>query len=273
MEEEYPQIAAVVAPKGSGASRAWSCSIQPFAGDRNLREIICDLHLDRVVCCEGGVLVHDPDCHANHPLLGIEDRLQSMDVKFKLLVLEFPDGRHPRIYCLEPEISRCTFPCHPHLLDAWGLWLHRFIPALCVYLSSDNVYDYRQHRLLQLLDFTATWLAKHLVWTKTLRIVDLYSGQALSECPKLVSGIDLTGPVWLAGQNPQNCAFFQLREQRNKYGAIGTWIGPVAPHDIAALLSRVSPQAECPCGSSKKYANCHRAIHVQIARQMGFQFC
>jgi hypothetical protein len=272
LQEEYPQIVAVPVPKGSGASKAWECSIQPFADDHNLREIICDLHLDRVVFSESGTLLHDPDCKVNHPQLGIEDFLKRMQVKFRILILEFTDGRHPRVYCLNPEISRTTFPCHPHLSDGWGIWLHRFIPALCIYLASDNVYDSRQYYLLQLLDFTATWLAKHLVWTKTLKILDLNRQCVISNSPLLTTGIDLNGPYWPAGQNPTSCAFFQSRQKQTGFGAVGTWIGPAAPHDIPAMLSRISPQSECPCGNRKRYADCHRPIHIIVARQIGFNF-
>jgi hypothetical protein len=270
--EQYPQIAAIRPPAGTGALRAWRCVIQPFSDSCNLREIVSDLHFDRIVYCCSGALVHNPDCVKGHPLVGIEDRLRRMDVSFTILVLEFADGRHPQVYCLNPEISRCRFPYHPHLRDDLGIWLHRFLPALCIYLASDNVYDFRQDKLLQLLDFTSTWLAKHLVWMRSLNTVDVQTGKTLGARRVPVPEFDLTGPLWPGGKDPAPHMRFRTDIATKRFGAVGTWIGPSAPHDIVPLLTRVSPHAECPCGNGKRYGECHRVAHVQIARQMGFQF-
>jgi hypothetical protein len=270
--EQYPQIAAIRPPAGTGAFRAWTCVIQPFPDSCNLREIVSDLHLDRIVYNCSGSLIHNPDCRESHPLVGIEDCLVRMDVSFTILVLEFDDGRHSRVYCLNPEISRCRFPYHPHLRDDLGIWLQRFLPALCVYLASDNVYDFRQDKLLQLLDFTSSWLAKHLVWMRSLNTVDILTGKIIGTRHLPVPEFDLSGPLWPGGKNPDPHVRFRTDIATKRFGAAGTWIGPVAPHDIPATLTRVSPNAECPCGNGKRYGDCHRGAHVQIARQMGFQF-
>lgn len=44
-------------------------------------------------------------------------------------------------------------------------------------------------------------------------------------------------------------------------GRGGIWIGPAAGHSIPELLATVPRNAECPCGSGKKYKHCHRPEH------------
>lgn len=56
--------------------------------------------------------------------------------------------------------------------------------------------------------------------------------------------------VWLL----KSRVWIATRDQSGK----GIWIGPDVPHDPETLLRIVAPGDPCPCGSGRKYRQCHR---------------
>lgn len=270
--EHYPHVAPADPPAGSGAVRAWTAQIQPFPSGCDVSHIVSDLDQDALVYVSDGNLLHDPDCGRRHTALGSQDRLVRMDVTFEVLALEFAQRRHPQAYCLSPEISRVNFPWHPHLRDDLGIWVKRFLPALCIYFAPDNVYDDAQDRLVQFFDFASIWLAKHLVWMRTLNTVDLRTGEIIYRPPDSAASVDLIGPRWPAGINPDLQTCFRTNLQARNYGAVGTWIGSYRSHDKMVTLSTVSPEQECWCGVGKPYGSCHRHSDVLMARERGGMF-
>lgn len=51
--------------------------------------------------------------------------------------------------------------------------------------------------------------------------------------------------------------------ETKKEGGAGIWMGSAAGHAIDDLL-RIGPDADCPCGSGRKYRQCCRTKHVHI---------
>jgi hypothetical protein len=162
---DYPQFEQVPVPAGSGATCAWEGTIQPFvddaAGSRFLRCVEAGLPFDVV---EGTIIAH-PSSNARH---WADPWLVEMDMKFRLLVLEFSGSQHPRVYALQPEISRSSHPLHPHLRTDLVITVgRRELPALCVYSGTVFTFSSEWPRIVQFLDQTSAYIGRHIIWLKT----------------------------------------------------------------------------------------------------------
>ncbi len=169
----YPQFNRVLHARFDGVVGAWRGSVSPFDSVSDVAAIYSALKNDEVVNIQAGRLRHLQNrcADARDKYLAY---LINMEVEFSLLALEFSGGRHSEVYCVTPEISRQRFPFHPHLRDDRSVfWGGRFIQALC----TDYAPDRACNSLLDSLDYATIFLAKHLVWVRTRRLVDRALGQ------------------------------------------------------------------------------------------------
>ncbi len=282
LNEWYTGFVAVDPPREGGATRAWRGRLCPLPHDHELGATIDDLSSDRLVRVhEDGRIGHDPHCRRSHagfaqPILGHIGR------GFEVVLLDFGPKRNPRVYCPRPEISRRTFPNHPHFRDDQMTFIDgKPLAALCTYLASDGVMPRDDMALVRTLDFTAIWLLKHALWRASLDLVCSKDGLATRSIYRPSPGQLLTGGQTFYrlrfpdGMNPLISAAYRtdvrpftiydlVQEATNGHTDIwrAAWIGSVAPHFTGQLLEGVRPAAECPCGSGLAYRDCCRPIHL-----------
>jgi len=269
----YPSFEPVLPPPRSGALRAWKGRIAPFQDGSELGKIVQDLERHVTVDIDvGGCLQHSPACTFNHSEPPYLFRLVRMNVPFDLLVLEFAGKRHRQAYCVRPEISSRTFPTHPHLRRDQIILTDLPVDAICPYRSDEMKYP----GLVEYLDYVSIFLAKHLVWVRTLDLVCYSCGIS----PKIVHSSQRNSahfalPLRAAGQ-PFLPWFIDPLSFENHLAAAATgyhidrwegiWIGPSAPHDVGTILQTVAPNDECVCGSGERYGVCHRRIHLEMCK-------
>ena len=265
----YPGFSVVAPPPGSTAIRAWKGVITPFPAGTELGPVLEDLDRDSIVDLGvSGALLHDHNCQFVHTRPRHMGLLGRVDTNFTVVILEFAKGKHPRVFCIAPEISRTLYPDHPHLLGE-SAWFGRFVQALCLY-RPDEV---RPNSLVQLLDYTSIFLAKHLVWARTAELVVSRSDSAPRLiCPPMGAPLPRSKPCWSAGISPADSSFVEANgiDRVFRAGADerlltwrGTWLGSVAPHEPAILLATVPPHRQCPCGSGQTYGACCRSPHLK----------
>ncbi len=269
----YPSFEPVLPPPRSGALRAWKGRIAPFQDGSDLGKILQDLERHAVVDIDvGGCLQHSPTCTFNHSEPSYLFRLVRMDVTFDLLVLEFEANRHRQAYCVRPEISSRTFPTHPHLRRDQIILTDILVDAICPYRSDETKYP----GLVEYLDFVSIFLAKHLVWVRTLDLV-CYSDSTSAKivyspkpnCAHFAFPLRTAGPLSAPWHLDTSTFGDPLTAAAAAYHADrweGTWIGPSAPHDAGTILDTVGSNDECVCGSGRRYGVCHRRVHLAMCR-------
>jgi hypothetical protein len=156
--KSYPQFRTVEPPAGSGAILAWRGAIAPLRGSKELGFILDDLTNSADVLVQAGKLIHDPFCRRIHSRPKFLDSIQSIDSSFQLNLLAFPPKHHPKAFCIAPEISKRSYPFHPHLhLDS----------SVCAYQPSDKVLPWDGRTMTAFLNYISIWSAKHIVWQQT----------------------------------------------------------------------------------------------------------
>src|SRR6478609_701856 len=269
----YPQFVPAVPPLGSAAVRAWTGRIQPFPDGKEFAGVMHHFETRQTVGVEKrGGLYHPTSCKTSHHFS--HNFSNSMTTAFEIVALEFAGSRHPRVYSVTPEISRRRYPNHPHLRDDQQVVISgRPVQALCTYLASDGAVQRGEMELVQVLDYTSMFLAKHMLWVAT-NFVNYYSvnGNHVRQAANpaaLLSGDDIFVFDGTAGQS---AAFYRIGaawehpvQQLERWFASGTWklsgglwIGGGAPHQVADMYREIRPRQECHCGSGLLYANCHR---------------
>lgn len=271
VRQQYPRFAQILVPPFSKAERAWCGKIQPFDSSSEIPSLYSDLKSDRIVNVQAGSLRHvqrggainkeDPNLHY----------LVNMGIEFNVVILEYSDGRHPEAYVLKPEVSRQRFPFHPHLRDDRSLlWGGRYVQALCTDYAPDLVCA----SLVDFLDYTAIFLAKHLVWIRTRRLFDRLLTRVIATpepCDEILDVAGLhRGPEYNIQSSPFQKNFPYPFSER--YGWDGCWPGSAAPHDFAANL-RLDDSSPCPCGRGECYAKCHKPLDVESQRNLINAIC
>ena len=275
----YPQFGPVVPPLGTAAVRAWRGRIQPFPDGAEFASVMAHLEVGETVRIESyGRVAHPHWCKRDHSFFL---RFSSaMTATFEIVLLSFEGSRHPRTYCVAPEISRRAFPLHPHLRDDQGAIIDdKPVTALCIYLASDGVLQRDELELAHALDFTSIFLAKHSVWSATnfstrlrfeLRtdnvdqfmtphpqISRLFEGDRVFDgTASCYASLNRSDANW---KNPGEQLDGLLTTGQLETWLAPTWVGPVAPHFQNELLQQLEPESECHCGSGDLYADCHRA--------------
>jgi hypothetical protein len=272
----YPQFSLVVPPRGTAAVRAWVGRLQPFPDGTEFADVMSHLQDDlNVRVEEAGRLVHLGGCSRHHDFF--QGFCGIMGMSFEILVLEFEGGRHPRVYGVSPEISRRRFPTHPHLRDDQQVVFNgKPLQALCIYLASDGVLERNDMQLVQVLDYTSMYLAKHLLWTATTRTEEFNistneftyaANRGALPIGEHVAVLDGTHPAFAAYYRT-DARLESLEQQIRRWLSAGQWrvdrglwIGKQAPHFIEELLRDFSDDDECPCGSGNLYGACCRRQH------------
>lgn len=255
LRDFYPQFMEIAVPSGIEANRAYVGRIQPFGQDSDVLAICHDLQEDRTINVQAGRLQSREEAprelSAHNPC---DPWLVKMHIRFTILALEFSNGKHPQGYSLSPEISRQRFPWHPHLRDDLDFFYQgRYRQSLCSYFAPDGVCQ----SIITFLDFISIYLAKHLMWERTLRLIDRVTGSILFQPPPGAPIIDTTEPRLGPDYSIRSAPFVRMDAIENRrYGWDGVWPGSAAPHDTASNL-RIPKSSECHCGSGKSYDECH----------------
>jgi hypothetical protein len=251
---DYPDFELESAPEISGASHAWTGTIQPFSDDLSAQAFLeCVESGKKIDVTEGVISARAPVTmsHWAAPLL------VNMGVRFRLLILEFEGMEHPRAYGMQPEISHNVLPAHPHLrADKTLLVGHQALPALCVYSGAVFVYAAGLPRIVQFLDQTSTFLAKHLIWLRTRTLWPAsfaeprrspFPGELILDiAPRLK-----THPI--ATIKPAGARHWA-----------GYWPGAIAATGAEQHVRTIRPSQECWCWSGRLYRDCHRPVEAAI---------
>lgn len=276
----YPQFGSVVPPLGTGATHAWRGRIQPFPDGTEFASVMAHLQAGDTVRMDlDGVLAHPLWCSKKHDFF--LPFSTSLTKSFEIVLVTFDGQRHPRVYCVSPEISRRTSHSHPHLRDDQGAVIDgKPLAALCIYLASDAVLPRDEMELVTTLDFTSMFLAKHLTWAATSRL----TRNSIARGPKTIvenadvsrlllrgCAFDGTHP-WFAAHYRTDAVVKNPEDEINEWLRRGywdilwpaCWVGPVAPHALAEVYQHVRADAECHCGSGIPYARCHRAQDQRV---------
>lgn len=204
----YSQFAAIEPPPGLEAILAWDGVIEPLKDCRDLGFILEDLRRDRTVVVQGGTVLHDPDCTSVHHPISFLDKLNPRDVRIRLLVLAHLPKRHPRAFAKTPEISKRTFPLHPHL-NSDG--------SICAHSASDSMLPWHGQTVRTFLDYVAIWAVKHHVWQMTgANEQATWLGSALSHNPSdLLRQVGRNDPCPCgSGKKFKRCHFPICEQQR-----------------------------------------------------------
>jgi hypothetical protein len=245
----YPGFSPVEVPSGTSARRAWIGSMQPFANDESARLVLRALDENRAVQIDRGTVHTISYSDVSHRL---ENLLTTMQVSFQLLLLEFAPPAHPRIYGLKPRISWHVFPAHPHLRGDQRIEHNGArLPALCVYSAADFRYLKEIPPPVQLLDQTATFLAKHLIWIRTRRLFDIDTGRLIYAPPAGDRILDLEPRL------EDNVPTVSRSVRRATRVWRGYWPGDTAPAGAPAHFATIRPNSECWCGRGLPYRDCH----------------
>ncbi|HZR31799.1 MAG TPA: SEC-C metal-binding domain-containing protein [Terriglobales bacterium] len=277
LQRWYPQFDSVVPPQGTAAVRAWRGRIQPFPDGTEFADVMAHLQAGETVRVErDGRLAHPQRCKKTHNFsIGFAGAFTR---SFDIILLTFEGSRHPRVYAVSPEISRRAFPFHPHLRDDQRAIIDgKPLIPLCVYLASDGVLQRDAMELVHTLDYTAMFLAKHLVWATTC----LLTRFSIDDAPQTLSSDPVLSTLMHRGQvfDGTDAVFAwhyrtdaspkTMQQQIESWFETGywyalwpaSWVGPAAPHDVDELLQQIDYDAECPCGSGQRYSDCHREEH------------
>ncbi len=237
--EIYDQFRSCEVPEKSEASRAYLGFIRPFSEDAIVVRVARALDRDLPVQVDAGRL---DVCETGAPPLPFEKLLTRMALPFLVLALEFSDSRRPRTYLVDPPMVPRVSDCEHLRLDKCITVNGVVLPALCVYSGSSLEFTGDRTHVEQVLDQTATYLAKYLVWLRTRR---LYRRTA--------TGIEL-----VRDRRPGEQAFAAAIERSNDLFWRGYWPGRCAPSSPAGHLATIKPENECWCWSGKCYGECCR---------------
>jgi hypothetical protein len=250
---DYTQFVRCEIPLDSGAARAYRSFIRPFSDDATARRVLRAIEHSRAVNVTGGRLDAD---HPDLPNHFLEPYLIDMAVPLTALVLEYNDSQRPRAYLVEPPMIARLSACSHLRLDKSITIDGVRLPALCVYSGALLKFETGRSQLEQVLDQTATYLAKYLVW---LRTRNLY--RRTREGAKLVQKRRPGEPVSPAEMNRSHDLFWE-----------GYWSGPTAPSGPAAHLDTIKPNNECWCWSGLPYGGCCRSKELTQIEQMRREF-
>jgi hypothetical protein len=253
---EYPQFAPVPVPRSSNAPRAWEGVIQPFIDDATAREFLrrvesnspFEIERGSIFCQSGSTTPHRADA-----------RLIDMQIRFRVIVLDFDDKEHPRAYARHPEISRAAHPLHPHLRENKPIFVgRRTLDTLCIYSGAAFTYLDGLPRIVQFLDQLAGYLGRHAIWLRTRVELPLKPGET-------VRVPDPSEIIYEVDPRTQRDPRFATRPKRTPFWR-GYWPGLSAPSGAEAHLRTIRPSQQCWCCSGQSYGQCHRPVEQRAAR-------
>lgn len=252
----YPQFSEVEVPAGTSAIRAWYGRVRPFRDEYIARAILRLFEADMALIIDQGEILPD-DVARTLPSHWCEPLLVSMNMVFEVLLLDFEVPQHPRIYCVSPRICRRTFPCHPHLRDDISIAIGRGpLPALCIYSAAEHIFTGEEPRIVQFLDQSATYLAKHLIWTRTRRLYGASDGRVIRAPSPGELIVDCEARI-------RTFSGVQVvPEHRREWH--GYWAGLTAASGLKKHLETIDSTKLCWCGSGVQYGECHRPRELAL---------
>ena len=194
--------------------RFWRGTIQPFGEESDVELIAKHLELQNALSVRhDGRLIPTKELPKTHEFI----RSPLLYTVFDIEIHYLEPPMIQRIYGLGPRIDSRTFPDHPHL-SRWRPHPLRSADLayprddLCVFATQDDAWMWEKHTVADIAEYTAFWLAAHLLW--------IISGRTV-------------------------------------------WPIPEASHDPLKLLLTTPPQAQCSCGSGKRFIDCCTKICVE----------
>lgn len=221
--------------------RAWQGLITPLPDDDGACNVVRALVADADVKVDGGhvVALDNPELRP----IRAETRMRETGLSFDVLVLEFDPPSHPWVFSLSPAIRQRPERHHPHLRSDRIVELpSRTVHGFCVYSSAEFKFDESSPAMEQFLAQVSIFLAKHVVWLKTLGVVNA-KGEVIHDGLSLETLYSSVPASNLWQRNPEERAIW-----------LGFWPGTSAENGEAHL--RLDPEKECWCGKGKLYKNC-----------------
>jgi hypothetical protein len=242
---DYSQFTQCAVPEGSGAHRAYKGFIRPFSDDETAKRVLRALESDRPVEVVGGRLDADFPELPNRPL---ESSLVDMAMPFTVLALELDGAERPRTYLIDPPMVPRLSACGHLRIDKSIEINGTRIPALCVYSGALFKFQDSRSPLEQILDQTATYLAKYLVWLRTRNLFRRTS-----------SGVRL-----VRKRKPHEIVTTHEIDRSKDLFWNGYWPGRSAPSTHAAHLNSIKSSDECWCWSGEWYGGCCKPRELKI---------
>lgn len=196
---EYPDAQWVEDEIGGHPTRVWRVTMNPIPAREELRQVLADLEQGREVCIrKRGQVGHFPDCEEPwdiHAKLLPRLRLDPRPYVVELIYPPFLNGdtgaNHPRARVIDPEISRRTYPAHPHPGSN---------SYACPISPQATDWCWREGATLRYLDQVTLWILKSAVWILTgggILASAAWLGPASPHGPlDHLRSIDPAGPCW-----------------------------------------------------------------------------
>lgn len=148
------------------AYKSWRGSIQPFGPESDVGQIASHLKLRKALSVHPDGQLEPTQSIPNSPNI---PNLPQLQAAFEIEIVYLEPPYIPRIYALAPRIDVRTFRDHPHLSRYRPHPLYTFNPKypdsdLCVFATQDDVWLWEQHTAADIVEYTAFWLAAHLLW-------------------------------------------------------------------------------------------------------------
>jgi hypothetical protein len=252
---DYIQFLPTEVPSDGLTVRAWRGAIQPFVDDSVARFVLSEIEAGRQLWISAGSIQGGTPAkpHVLDPLL------VNMAVPCQILVCEQIDAM-PRIYLLSPRyFEHYGLGVHPHPRgDQLITYKGARIPGLCVFSSAEVIFDTKQNFYTQILDQVTQYVAKHLIWLRTRRLLRIAGNQVTVLYQPL--------PGEMITENPPLEHIITLpsgRPIKVKDYWIGYWPGEKARATTPLQhVQQIRPNQRCWCGLERDYAQCHRAQEV-----------
>lgn len=254
---DYPQFQQCEAPDDGVTQRAWRGVIKPFSTDEDARSLLADFEADKQVWISAGRIRALPNItsHWANPLL------VNMDISCEILLCEQCQAV-PRAYLLSPvfpEYYANNDPViHPHPRgDQTITYQGRKIPGLCIVSGAEFSFDKNISLATQFLDLTTQYVAKHLIWLRTRRLLRTDGNSTTVLYQPMVAE-----PIFDDRPRVQ-----RLMTPAGRINIFDYWTGYWPGKHARAMnplqhVQQIKPTQNCWCGAFKHYGACHRESDI-----------
>lgn len=165
----------------------------------------------------------------------------------------------PRIYLLAPRyFEHYGMGVHPHpRADQMITYKGARIPGLCVFSSAEIVFDPKQNFYTQVLDQVTQYVAKHLIWLRSRRLL-----RAAGDRVTLLHQ-PLPGEIIIESPPVDHIVKLPSGPKAVKDYWIGYWPGEKARATTPLQhVQQIRPTQRCWCGLDRQYGQCHRSQDI-----------
>jgi hypothetical protein len=155
MFKAFPKFTYSEGLSQSGISGVWKGKVQPIKHSDEVRLLLDDLSHDRPLYRVEDELIHLPQCpeqHCEHPWMDADLELNR---EFELSITYLGKEALPRCYVVSPLIPK------EKRMHMWA------DGAVCAFLASEGIWDWRIHTVADFLPHVLVWALKWLVYDKT----------------------------------------------------------------------------------------------------------